>query len=129
MRFDPYKNFKFRLKWEGKYVAGVSEVSGLTPKRNTRERSTARKIPGLRKHSNLTLKRGVMADRAFERSLERLYDELVLELFNEADAVIASYRLIHCRITKIEAATLDAKANEVAIESLELECEGLENSL
>ena len=28
-RFDPYKNFKFRLKWDGCYVAGISKVSGL----------------------------------------------------------------------------------------------------
>ncbi len=28
-RFDPYKNFKFRIKWDGAYIAGVSKVSAL----------------------------------------------------------------------------------------------------
>ena len=28
-RFDPYKNFKFRVKWDGRYVAGISKVSAL----------------------------------------------------------------------------------------------------
>src|SRR6266545_3014220 len=71
-RPDPYKNFKFRVKWDGKYVAGVSRVSAL--RRSTEavalreggEPSTSRISPGLTKFESITLKRGVTHDTAFE---------------------------------------------------------------
>src|SRR5208282_6413282 len=72
-RFDPYKNFKFRVKWDGKYVAGVSKVSML--KRTTEvvehreggDPSTGRKSPGRNKFDAITLERGVTHDAAFEQ--------------------------------------------------------------
>ena len=71
-RFDPYKNFKFRIKWDGKYVAGVSKVSAL--KRTTEvlkhreggDPSTSRKTPGRTEFEAVTLERGVTHDAAFE---------------------------------------------------------------
>src|SRR5260370_23028591 len=72
-RFDPYKNFKFRVKWDGKYVAGVSKVSAL--KRSTEvvehreggDPSTGRKSPGRSKYEPITLERGVTHDPESER--------------------------------------------------------------
>ena len=72
-RFDPYKNFKFRVKWDGRYVAGVSKVSSL--KRTTEvvehrvggDPSTSHKSPGRTKYEAITLERGVTHDVAFER--------------------------------------------------------------
>ena len=72
-RFDPYKNFKFRIKWDGRYVGGVSKVSGL--KRTTEvikhraggDPSTNRKMPGRTDYEPLTLERGVTHDVEFER--------------------------------------------------------------
>ena len=71
-RFDPYKNFKFRLKWDGVYVAGVSKVSAL--KRTTEviefrdggDASASRKSPGRTEYDAITLERGLTQDRAFE---------------------------------------------------------------
>ena len=71
-RFDPYKNFKFRLKWDGKFIAGVSKVSGL--KRTTEviehreggDPSTSRKSPGRTEFEAITLERGVTYDHEFE---------------------------------------------------------------
>ena len=72
-RFDPYKNFKFRVKWDGRYVAGVSKVSML--KRTTEvvkhreggDPSTRRKSPGRTEYDAITLERGVTHDVAFEQ--------------------------------------------------------------
>jgi phage tail-like protein len=73
LRFDPYKNFKFRVKWDGKYVAGISKVSAL--KRSTEvlkhreggDPSTSRKSPGRTEYEAITLERGVTHDPEFER--------------------------------------------------------------
>ena len=70
-RRDPYKNFKFRLKWDGKYVAGISKVSSL--KRTTEvvehreggDPSTSRKSPGRNKLDAITLDRGLTPDMTF----------------------------------------------------------------
>jgi phage tail-like protein len=71
-RFDPYNNFKFRVKWDGRYVAGISKVSAL--KRSTevvtyREGaapSSTRKLPGRTGYEAITLERGITHDNAFE---------------------------------------------------------------
>ena len=70
-RFDPYKNFKFRVKWDGKYVAGISKVGGL--KRSTEvvkhreggDPSSSRKSPGRTEYDPITLERGVTHDADF----------------------------------------------------------------
>ena len=76
-RFDPYKNFKFRVKWDGRYVAGVSKVSAL--KRTTEvvkhreggDPSSSRKSPGRTEYEAITLERGVTHDREFEQWAEQ----------------------------------------------------------
>jgi hypothetical protein len=71
-RFDPYKNFKFRLKWDGRYIAGVSHVSGLrrvtevVEHREGGDPSTSRKSPGLTQYDPITIERGVTYDHEFE---------------------------------------------------------------
>src|SRR5215468_2333967 len=72
-RFDPYKNFKFRVKWDGKYVAGVSKISALKRKTEVVEHreggdpSTSRKSPGRTQFEPITLERGVTHDIEFEQ--------------------------------------------------------------
>src|SRR5215510_5031785 len=71
-RFDPYKNFKFRVKWDGRYIAGVSKVSAL--KRTTEmvehreggDPSSSHKSPGRTKYEAITMERGVSHDPEFE---------------------------------------------------------------
>jgi len=71
-RFDPYKNFKFRVKWDGRFVAGISKVSGL--KRTTdvvlhREGgspSMERRSPGITAFEPIVLERGRTHDSEFE---------------------------------------------------------------
>ncbi len=148
-RFDPYKNFKFRLKWDGTYVAGVSKVSPL--KRTTEvvthraggDPSSSRKSPGRSEFEAITLERGVTHDPAFEQwankvwnfgagagvevSLQDFRKDLILEVFNEAGQVVLGYRVYRCWVSEFQALPeLDANANAVAIQTLKLENEGWE---
>src|SRR5215472_18343244 len=79
-RLDPYKNFKFRVKWDGQYVAGISKVSGL--KRTTEvvkfrdggDESSSRKSPGRTEYDPITLERGVTQDVTFEQWANKVWD-------------------------------------------------------
>lgn len=148
-RRDPYKNFKFRVKWDGRYVAGVAEVSGLkstseaVKHRKAPSQSSARKIPGLKKSGAVTLKRGVTHDRKFEAWATSAWADAAgsageglqknarrnvnIDVYNEAGKISLSYKLHKCWVSEIQAvADLDANANGVAIESIKLENEGWE---
>ena len=148
-RFDPYKNFKFRVKWDGKYVAGISKVSML--KRTTEvvefreggDPSTGRKSPGRSKYEAITLERGVTHDVEFERwankvwnfgsglgaevSLKDFRKDIILELYNEAGQLAIAYKIYRCWVSEYQAMPdLDANANAVAIQHIKLENEGWE---
>jgi phage tail-like protein len=144
-RFDPYKNFKFRVKWDGQYVAGVSKISAL--KRTTEvvehreggDPSSWRKSPGLTKFEPITLERGVTHDLAFEHwankvwsfgaevSLKDFRKDITIDMFNEAGQLVISYHVFRCWVSEYQALPdLDANANAVAIQSITLEHEGWE---
>jgi len=148
-RFDPYKNFKFRVKWDGKYVAGVSAVSPLRRTtevilyRNGAEPSSSRKAPGRTEFEPITLERGVTHDLAFEdwantvwrlgaglgseMSLATFRKDIVIELLNEAGHVAKAYHVHRCWPSEYQALPqLEANAPEVAIERLVLVHEGWE---
>jgi phage tail-like protein len=147
LRYDPYKNFKFRVKWDGRYVAGISKVSAL--KRTTEvvehreggDPSTSRKSPGRSKFEPLTLERGVTHDPEFERWASKVWNfgggegaessladfrkNIIIDLFNEANQLVLSYRVYRCWVSEYQALPdLDANANAVAIQTLKLENEG-----
>ncbi len=151
-RFDPYKNFKFRLKWDGKYVAGVSKVSPL--KRSTEvikfreggDPSTSHKSPGRTEYDAITLERGVTHDVAFEQWANKVWDygaglgaevslkdfrkDITLELYNEAGQKVMAYNIFRCWVSEYEALPdLDANAAAVAIQHIKLEIEGWERDL
>jgi phage tail-like protein len=148
-RFDPYKNFKFRVRWDGRIVAGVSKVSAL--KRTTEvvkhreggDPSTSRKSPGRTDFEAITLERGVTHDTEFEKwankiwnygsgpgaevSLKDFRKDVILELFNEAGQLAISYKIYRCWVSEFQSLPdLDANANAVAIARLKLENEGWE---
>jgi phage tail-like protein len=148
-RFDPYKNFKFRLKWDGKYVAGVSKCSAL--KRTTEvvkhrdggDPSSSRKSPGRSEFEAITLERGVTHDTEFEKwankvwqvgaglgaevSLKDFRKDLIIEIYNEAGQLALAYKVYRCWVSEYQAAPdLDANANAVALQHLKLENEGWE---
>jgi len=148
-RFDPYKNFKFRVKWDGRYVAGISKVSAL--KRTTEvvkhreggDPSSSRKSPGRTEFEAITLERGVTHDPEFEKwankvwnfgsalgaevSLKDFRKDIILEVYNEAGQVALAYKVYRCWVSEFQAlADVDANANAVSIQHLKLENEGWE---
>jgi phage tail-like protein len=148
-RFDPYKNFKFRVKWDGKYVAGVSKVGSL--KRTTEvvkhreggDPSSTRKSPGRTEFEAISLERGVTHDKEFETwaskvwnfgsglgaevSLKDFRKDLIIELYNETGQLVIAYKVFRCWVSEFQALPdLDANANAVAIQHIKLENEGWE---
>ena len=148
-RFDPYSNFKFRVKWDGQYVLGISKVSML--KRTTEvirhreggDPSTSRKSPGRTEYEAITLERGITHDPEFERwankvwnygsglgaetSLEDFRKDLTLEVYNEAGQLALAYKIYRCWVSEYQALPdLDANANAIAIQMLKLDHEGWE---
>jgi phage tail-like protein len=146
-RFDPYKNFKFRVKWDGKYVAGVCKVSAL--KRTTEvvkhrdggDPSSSRKSPGRTEFEAITLERGVTHDKEFEQwankvwnfgaglgsesSLKDFRKDLIIEVYNEGGQLAIAYKVFRCWVSEFQALPdLDANANAIAIQHLKLENEG-----
>jgi phage tail-like protein len=151
-RFDPYKNFKFRVKWEGKYVAGISKVGALkrttdpVKHREGGDPSSSRKSPGRSEFEAITLERGVTHDPEFEAwankvwnfgsglgsesSLRDFRKDIILEVYNEAGQLVLSYKIFRCWVSEFQALPdLDANANAVAIQTIKLENEGWERDV
>jgi phage tail-like protein len=149
-RFDPYKNFKFRIKWDGKYVAGVSKISAL--KRSTEpvthreggDPSTSRVSPSVWKFEPITLERGVTHDPEFENwanliyntngdgaiSLKNFRKDLIIDFLDEQGVIAKSYKVYRCWVSEYTALPdLDANAHVVAIEHMVLQNEGWERDV
>ena len=153
-RYDPYKNYRFHVKWNGRYVAGISKVSGLT---RTSQVVTFRaggdpsvvRSPGQTEFSAITLERGVMYDIAFEQWANKVWDyknssaspglanqivslddvrkDIVIELYNEAGQKVVAYKVYRCWVSEYQAMPeLDESGNAIAIQSMKLENEGWE---
>ncbi len=150
-RFDPYKNFKFRVKFgeNPNFVAGVSKVGGL--KRTTEvvkhreggDPSSSRKSPGRTEYEAITLERGVTHDKEFEQwankvwnfgsslgsevSLKDFRKNIRIEVYNEAGQLAVAYNVFRCWVSEFQSLPdLDANANAVAIQHIKLENEGWE---
>lgn len=148
-RLDPYKRFKFGVKWDGRYVAGVSRMSPLrratavVEHREGGDPSSARRSPGQTAYAPIRLERGVTHDPAFEDwanlvwrlgagrgaevSLQDFRKDVVIELYNEAGQLAIAYKVFRCWVSEYQALPeLDAAASAVAIEHIVLENEGWE---
>jgi phage tail-like protein len=148
-RFDPYKGFKFRIRWDGRHVAGVSRISPL--KRSTHvvlhrdggDASRPRKSPGLTSWEPLALERGRTHDTAFEEWASKLWPhqggpgtemsladfrkDIDVELYNEAGQLVMSFRVYRCWPSQYVAlGELQADDSSTAFESIVLEHEGWE---
>ena len=151
-RFDPYKNFKFRVKWDGKYVAGISKISAL--KRTTEvlkfreggDPSSTRKSPGRTEFEPITLERGITHDAEFEKwankvwhfaaaaggevSLKDFRKDIVIEVANEAGQLVLAFKVYRCWVSEYQVLPdLDANSDAVAIQYITLQNEGWERDL
>lgn len=150
-REDPYRNFKFRIKWDNKYVAGCSKCSSLKKTtdvvdwREGGDPSHGRKLPGATKYEPITLDMGVTHDPAFEEwanlvnnfadgdpgmSLKNFRKDITIEVFNLSGQVALSYNVYRCWVSEFQALPeLDASGNAVMIQTLQLVHEGWERDL
>ncbi|HEY9523139.1 MAG TPA: phage tail protein [Thermopolyspora sp.] len=151
-RFDPYKNFKFRVRWDGRYVAGISKVGALNrttevvSHRDGGDPSSSRKSPGRTEYAAITLERGVTHDVAFEQWASKIHNhgaglgaevslrdfrkDIVIEVYNEAGQLAIAYKVVRCWVSEYQALPeLDANANAVAIQHIKLENEGWERDV
>lgn len=146
---DPYKNYRFKVKWDGQYVAGVSKVSGL--KRATEvvkhrmggDPSLVRLSPGQTTYDAITLEQGVTHDVSFEQWANKVWDyrkstssdpeislkdfrkDIVIELYNESGQKVIAYKIYRCWVSEFQALPeLDGVGNAIAIQTLKLENEG-----
>lgn len=150
-RYDPYKNFKFQVKFADQQapVAGVSKVSSLkrttevVKHREGNDPSSSRKSPGNTEFEAITLERGVTHDEEFELWANRVWNygagataetslgdfrrDLRIELMNESGQVALAYKIYRCWVSEYQALPeLDAAGNAVAIQMIKLENEGWE---
>lgn len=146
-RLDPYKNFKFRVKWDGRVVAGVSRISALRrtteviDHREGGDPSISHLSPGRTSYEPITLERGVTHDSAFEdwanltsklnagteTALATFRKNITIELYNEAGQVVLAYKVFRCWVSEYQALpNLDADHSETAIQSITLQNEGWE---
>ena len=145
-RFDPYRNFKFRIKWDNQYVAGMSKCSALkkttetTDWREGGDPSTSRKLPGKTSYESITLEAGVTHDTTFEEwankvnnfsdgdpgmSLKEFRKDITIDVFNLQGSKVLSYIVYRCWPSEYQALPeLDASGNAVMIQSIKLENEG-----
>ncbi len=134
----PLPKFHFLVEWGGTKI-GFSEVSGLDVETEVIEYRdglqptySKRKMPGMQKYSNITLKRGVFqSDNEFYdwwntvklNTIERR--DIVISLLNEEHEPVVTWKVINAWPVKVQSTDLKSDGNEVAIETLELAHEGL----
>jgi phage tail-like protein len=146
-RFDPYRNFKFRIKWDNEYVAGLNKCSALKKTtemvewREGGDPSHSRKLPGKTSYDAITLEQGVTHDTRFEEwanlvnnfqgdalmSLKNYRKDVTIEVYNLQGAVVMAFNVFRCWVSEYqELPELDAGGNAVMIRTIKLENEGWE---
>jgi phage tail-like protein len=145
--FDPYNQFKFRLKWDGRYVAGVTRVGPLARRtevinqRSGGDPGVARRSPGPTLFDPIVMERGITLDKEFEEWADSAWDatagsgsesapidfrkDITLEVYNEAGQLVVCYRIYKCWVSEYQALPeLDASSSAVAYERIVLQNEG-----
>jgi phage tail-like protein len=146
-RVDPYKNYKFRVLWDGRAVLGVSKVGALkrtttvVPHRSGGENGTDHKSPGRTQYEGVTMERGITHDPEFELWANKIHPfagdsamdlvgykkDLTLEVMNEKGQVALRYFLHGCWVSEYTSVPeLDSNANAIAVESIKIELDGWE---
>lgn len=151
-RFDPYKNFRFKVKIDNAYVMACNKVSTL--KRSTKvvefraggDPSVVRKSPGQTSYDAITLEAGVTHDPTFEQWANKTWDyslstqdgksdvslkdfrkDIIIELYNEAGQKVMAYNVHRCWVSEYQALPeLNGTSGDTAITSIKLENEGWE---
>jgi phage tail-like protein len=146
-RVDPFRNFKFGVRWDGRYVAAVSSVSALRrttdviEQREGGDPTATHRMPGRTTYEPVTLERGVTHDPEFEQwankvagagpgagsagPLEDFRRDVTIELFDDAGRAVMSYTIFRCWPSEyVAVSSLDVHTNVAPVERLTLENEG-----
>ncbi|MBA3037037.1 MAG: phage tail protein [Desulfobacterium sp.] len=144
-RFDPYKNFKFRVKWDGKYIPGITKISPLTRITETviyregGDASNYRLSPGTTKFEPIVIERGLSHDTSFEdwanmvfsldgdsgTSLLHYKKDIVIDLFNLQGVKVMAFIVYRCWVSEYQSLPeLDSNGKCIAIEKIVLQHEG-----
>jgi phage tail-like protein len=137
-RDDPYRGYNFVLEIDNVPKGAFSEVGGLTAdgdavdyREGTDVQQNVRKLSGMRKYVNVTLKRGYTPDKSLWQWYLNIMNgvddrrNVTITLLNERRQPVLRWHAENAWINKIEGPSLKASANEVAMESLEIVHEGL----
>jgi phage tail-like protein len=140
-RVDPYRGYNFLIEIDGVIKGGFREASGLDSAQDPIEYRegnekvlTARKLPGLTKYSNISLKRGITDDaklwewrkKCIDGKVERKSGSIIL--MNEVQEEKLRWNFTNAWPTKWTGPSFNATGNEVAIETLEIAHEGVEKA-
>lgn len=149
-RFDPYKNFKFRVKWDGEYIPGISKISPLKRMtdpviyREGGDPSMFRISPGTTRFEPIILERGLSHDTAFEDwanmtfnisgdaaiSLKNYRKDISIDLFNLQGTKVMAFVVYRCWVSEYQSLPeLDANGACIAIEKITLQHEGWERDI
>ena len=146
LNLDPYNNYSFRLKWDGRYVAGVTRVTALRRTTEVVKHSEgsnpghSSKSPGRTEYEAITLGRGITQDKEFEKwascvarrspgpnNTIDFRKDIVIELYDETGRLAVAFKIFRCWVSEYQALPdLDASGSAVAIEQIKLENEGWE---
>lgn len=134
----PFKKYNYKVLIDSKEEAGFSEVSApditadpVEYREGNMAGKTAGKQPGILKYSNVTLKRGTTESQLFVTWMKEIQSgkaprkTIVITLMDDEMKETASWQLSKAWPTKYTAPDLNSTSNEIAIESLELVCEGI----
>ena len=147
LTYDPYRKFKFLVKWNGAVVMAVHKVSSITKSidpidwRTGGDSNFSAKVPGLTKWEPITLERGLSADTAFQdwmvqvnkymvaggkagEAVHAFRKNLNIEMYSLQNDLVMTINVYNAWPSKLTIADFDAKANELAIEHMELQNEG-----
>jgi len=137
-RRDPYRAFNFQLEIDGIPLGAFSECSGLTAdgdavdyREGTDMQPSVRKLVGLRKYTNIVLKRGYTLDKSLWDWYGNIHNgvadrrNVTIILMDEAHVAVIRWHAENAWVNKIEGPSFKASGNEIAIESVELVHEGL----
>src|ERR1041385_476565 len=147
LNYDPYRKFKFLVKWNNTVVMAVHKVSSITKSidpidwRTGGDSNFSAKVPGLTKWEPITLERGLSADTAFQdwmvlvnkystaggkagEAVHAFRKNLNIEMYSLQNDLVMTINVYNAWPSKLTIADFDAKANELAIEHMELQNEG-----
>jgi phage tail-like protein len=139
---NPYGAFNFIVEIDGAQIAAFQEVSGLDSANKAIEyregadpMNTVRKVPGLEEYANVVLKRGVTGSTVLWDWRKEVRDggsafppvrNVTIQLLDEQHVSVLKWVLTNAWCSKLGGPSLNAKGNEIAIETLELACDRID---